>query len=98
MNYALLTNDGPFTIFRFGNDVLKFAAPYSLDHYEEIISWENGLITVMTKYNNTPDLEEEYIDIGEILDNLNYNTEAVLNNITEVRLGKFDENGEVVER
>ena len=97
MSYALLTNDGPFTIFKFGNEVIRFAAPYSLDHYEKIVSWKNGLITVMTKYNNTPGLEEEYVDVGYVLENLNYDVEKVLSQIKEVRIGKLTEFDEVVE-
>lgn len=34
--------DEKFTIFSFGNYVICFKAPYSLEKYKEIKEWDNG--------------------------------------------------------
>ena len=56
---AILSSDERHTIFSFGNYVIRFKAPYSLEKYTEIKEWDNGYIVVMAKYrHNTED--EEY--------------------------------------
>jgi hypothetical protein len=51
MDYAILTNEKDYTIFKFKNYIIRFKAPYSLEWYDKVTKWDNGFITVMTKYN-----------------------------------------------
>ena len=69
-NTAYLSNEGRYTIFRYGEDSLKFIAPYSLVKYEKIKEWDNGYLVVMTRYSHSQELIEEYIDLIPILKNL----------------------------
>ncbi len=67
---AFLSNEENYTIFTFNNVRLKFIAPYSLQKYEKVLTWDNGYIEVMTKYSHRDELEEEYIDLVPVLENL----------------------------
>lgn len=40
---ATLSNEKNYTVFRFGNHVIRFAAPYSLEHYTEVKESYRGL-------------------------------------------------------
>ena len=85
MEYAILTNDKDYTIFKFKNYVLKFKAPYSLEWYSAVTMWDNGYIVVMTKYKHSEELIEEYIDLNPILKNL-YISKEEIKDIKEVRV------------
>ena len=50
LNYATLGNKGDFTVFRYGEREIRFKAPYSLERYTEVKSWQNGYMVVMAKY------------------------------------------------
>lgn len=67
MDYAILTNEKNYTIFKFKDYTLKFKAPKCLEWYSEVIRWDNGYIEVMTKYTYSDELVEEYIDLIPIL-------------------------------
>ena len=58
-DYALLSNEGEFTIFRYGDSVIRFKAPYSLEKYTEIKEWDKGDLVVMAKYKHNKESEEE---------------------------------------
>lgn len=85
MDYAILTNEKDYTIFKFKDYVLKFKAPYSLEWYSEVTTWDDGYIVVMTKYKYSEELVEEYIDLDPILDNL-YIPKEKIKDIKEVRV------------
>ncbi len=84
--YAILSNKGQYTIFRYGQDTFRFRAPYSLEYYSEIREWNHGYIAVMTKYCHDEELIEEYIDLVPILKNLYVDADAYLKQIKEVRI------------
>lgn len=86
MDYAILSSKNQYTIFRFGNDIFRFRAPYSLDYYSEIKEWDHGYIAVMTKYHHDQNLIEEYIDLVPILENLYYDADEYLDQIKEVKI------------
>ena len=69
-DYALLSNEGEFTIFRYGDSVIRFKAPYSLEKYTAIKEWDKGYLVVMAKYKHNKESEEEYIDLIPILEKL----------------------------
>lgn len=67
MNEAVLSNEKNYTKFQFGNHVIRFVAPYSLEYYTEVKEWDNGYLVVMAKYKHNEKPEEEYIDLIPIL-------------------------------
>jgi hypothetical protein len=86
-NYALLTNQGNFTVFKYGDRVIRFKAPYSLEKYTEVKNWDNGYIVVMAKYAHNDKSEEEYIDLVPILEDLYINPNDFFKPIKHVIIG-----------
>ena len=88
MNYdsAFLSNKGNFTVFRYGNYIIRFKAPYSLEKYTAIKEWDNGYLVVMAKYKHNQESEEEYIDLIPILKDLYILPEEFLKSIKEVKI------------
>ena len=84
MDNAILSNDSQYTIFKYGNTVIKFQSPYSLEYYSKINEWDDGYIVVMTKYKHSEKLIEEYIDLIPILENLYIDKNEFLRPIKEV--------------
>ena len=85
-NYALLSNEGEFTIFRYGDSVIRFKAPYSLEKYTAIKEWDKGYLVVMAKYKHNKESEEEYIDLIPILEKLYIVPEEFLRPIKGVKI------------
>jgi len=85
-NYALLSNEGEFTIFRYGDSVIRFKAPYSLEKYTAIKEWDKGYLVVMAKYKHNKESEEEYIDLIPILEKLYITPEEFLRPIKGVKI------------
>ena len=83
---ATLSNEKNYTVFRFGNHVIRFAAPYSLEHYTEVKEWDNGYLVVMAKYKQNAEPEEEYIDLVPILQNLYFDADKFLEPIKGVKV------------
>ena len=83
---AYLSNDGRYTVFRFGDQRLKFIAPYSLEQYMQVKEWDNGYLVVMAKYTHDDQPIEEYIDLVPILDNLHMERDGFLAPIRHVEV------------
>lgn len=83
---AYLSSEDNYTFFTFNDTRLKFIAPYSLQKYEKVITWDNGYIEVMTKYSHNKELEEEYIDLQPVLENLCMNPQEFLQPIKKVEV------------
>ena len=83
---ATLSNEKNYTVFRFGNHVIRFVAPYSLERYTAVKEWDNGYLVVMAKYKHNEKPEEEYIDLVPILEKLYIIPEIFLKPIKEVRI------------
>ena len=81
MNCAVLSNQKNFTIFKYGNRIIRFKAPYSLEKYTEVKEWDHGYLVVMAKYKHNEESEEEYIDLIPILKNLYISPEEFLKEI-----------------
>jgi len=81
---AYLSNKDEFTVFRYGDTVIRFKAPYSLECYTDIKEWDNGYLVVMAKYKHNKDSEEEYIDLIPILQTLYFDAEEFLKPIKRV--------------
>lgn len=89
MDYAVLSNDKEFTIFRYGDSIIRFKAPYSLEYYSKVKQWDNGYLVVMAKYKHKEETEEEYIDLVPILQKLYISPEKFLEPIKKVII-KYD--------
>lgn len=85
---AILGNDEYFTVFSFGNRVIRFRAPYSLEKYTSVKEWDNGYLVVMAKYSHNAEPEEEYIDLRPILGDLYINADEFLSKISNVVLSQ----------
>ncbi len=83
---ALLSSGGGFTAFRFGGYNIRFRAPYSLERYVDVVSWDDGYLVVMAKYSHNKEPEEEYIDIKPILEGLYIDPVSFLKPIKKVRI------------
>ena len=83
---ATLGNEKDYTVFKYGNHVIRFAAPHSLEHYTEVKEWDKGYLVVMAKYKHNQKPEEEYIDLVPILQNLYFNADEFLAPIKGVRV------------
>ena len=84
-DYAILTNDGKYTIFEFNNEKIRFATSKRLERYTKVINWDHGYLVVMAKYSGLDEVEE-YIDLIPILENLYYDIDEFLKPIREVRI------------
>lgn len=84
-DYAVLTNDGKYTIFEFNNQIIRFITSDKLERYTKIVEWDNGYLVVMAKYKEMLKVEE-YIDLIQILNMLYYDTETFLKPIKRVRI------------
>lgn len=85
-NTAILGNENNYTIFSFGDTVIRFETSPYLEKYTKILQWDNGYIVVMAKYSTLIDEIEEYIDLIPILENLNFDANEFLSKIKNVRL------------
>ena len=85
-NRAFLSSQDGNTVFRFGNQTLRFQAPYSLERYAEVRQWDNGYLVVMAKYSHSDSPIEEYIDLIPILEKQSIDCAAFLSPIQEVEI------------
>lgn len=83
---ATLSNEKNYTVFRFGNHVIRFASPYSLERYTAVKEWDSGYLVVMAKYKHNDKPEEEYIDLVPILKNLYFDADEFLDPIKGVEI------------
>lgn len=67
---AYLSNDKDMIKFQYGNKIIRFRGPYSLEYFTSIKEWDDGYLVVMAKYKHNQKPEEEYIDLVPILENL----------------------------
>ena len=86
MDYAVLSKDKDFIIFKYGNRIIRFKAPYSLEYFTAVKEWEDGYLVVLAKYAHNSESEEEYIDLVPILENLYISPQEFLKQIKEVKL------------
>lgn len=82
---AKLSNENGFTIFQYGDAVIRFSAPYSLIKYLKIKSWDDGYLVVDADYS-TLGATEEYIDIRDVLNELYIDADKFLPPIKKVEI------------
>lgn len=83
---AILSSGNGFTVFRSGNHVIRFKAPYSLERYTRVKEWDNGYLVVDAKYRHNEHDEEEYIDLIPILKDLYFEPSTFLEPIKGVKI------------
>lgn len=83
---AVLSSGEGFTAFNFGGYHIRFKAPYSLEHYVDVVKWDDGYLVVLAKYSHNDEPEEEYIDLKPILAGLYIDSAAFLKPIKTVRV------------
>lgn len=83
---AILSSAEGFTAFSFGGYLIRFRAPYSLERYVDVLTWDDGYLVVMAKYKHNAEPEEEYIDLKPILEGLYIDPVAFLKPIKNVRI------------
>lgn len=84
--HATLSSSGNFTIFKFGSHTIRFRTSPRLIRYTSIKEWDKGYLVVDAQYSNLPDVEEEYIDLVPILNNLYFDAKRVLAPIEKVSI------------
>ena len=55
---AYLSNDKDMIKFQYGNKIIRFRGPYSLEYFTSIKEWDDGYLVVMAKYKHNQRLEE----------------------------------------
>lgn len=83
---ATLSNRGDYTVFSSGDEELVFAAPYSLERYEDVLEWDHGYLVVLARYAHSDKLVEEYIDLVPVLRNLLMDPDGFLGPIERVEV------------
>lgn len=82
---AILSSEGAYTHFLFGEQHIRFRTPESLDRYAAVKQWDNGYLVVSAVYKGIGE-EEEYIDLIPILQNLHIDAESFLKPIKHVEI------------
>ena len=85
-NQAILSSSGNFTIFKFGRHTIRFRTSPRLVRYTAVKDWDKGYLVVDAQYSNMPQVEEEYIDLVPILNNLYFDAERELAPIEKVSI------------
>lgn len=81
---ATLSSETEYTVFSYGDTVLRFLAPYSLRRYMRVKKWQGGRLSVDADYGDC--VEEDYIDLNPILQNLLIDADSFLKPIRKVEV------------
>ena len=84
-DFAVLTNEGEYTVFEFNREKIRFSTSKRLERYTKILEWDHGYLVVKAKYKDLDEVEE-YIDLIPILQNLYYDVDEFLKPIKEVKI------------
>lgn len=95
MSILTLSNEKSNVVIRIGNIRLQYLGPKNLVRFNKINKVENGVIYVDTIFilDGKQCNEEDYIDLIDLLDEFNYNSEEIVSNITEYKIIEFMEKG-----
>ena len=81
---ALLSSNDEMSCFSYGGRNIRFRTSPRLTRYQEVLAWDNGFIEVLAQYGKN--VEEEYIDLVSILENLYIDPESYLASIKKVEV------------
>lgn len=82
--YLYNEREKEYICFDYKNRTIRFLGPYSLERFLRIVSYEQGLITVIGLYNGEE--VEDYIDLNYVLDQLYIDPEEFLHGLSEVKI------------
>ncbi len=85
-NTAVLSSFKNYTTFSFGGKTLTFRTCNGLEKYVKVLTWDNGYLEVMAKYQQRDHAIEEYIDLEPVLDGLYMDKDTFLSPIKNVRI------------
>lgn len=80
---AYLSNNGSYSYFKVGKEVVKFITSPYLEKYVKIKEWDKGYLVVDIKLSTKDNIDEDYLDIESIFEEICLDT-SVLNEIEEV--------------
>ena len=83
---AYLTNDKDVISFLFGNRMIRFKGPYSLNQIVRVQEWDKGYLVVEASYSHSDKTVEDYIDLVPILQDLYIDADAFLKPIENVEV------------
>lgn len=86
---ALLSNEGNLTSFQFGGQNIRFRTPDILQRYVAVKEWNHGYLVVLADYQGLG-VQEEYIDILPVLENLCIDADSFLKPIKSVTIKAAD--------
>lgn len=83
-----LSNDGRTVKIKIGNIHLQYLGPKNLIRFKKITDVSGGCISVDTEFSNdgVVEVEEDYIDLGDILSKYDYDVNKVFDSITGYRI------------
>lgn len=81
---ARLSSCDEMSCFSFGGRNIRFRTSPRLTRYKKVLSWERGFIEVLAQYGDK--VEEEYIDLVSILENLYIDPESYLSSLKKVEV------------
>ncbi len=84
-NYAVLSSNGKYSSFSYGDYFIRFRTSDALKKYTQVKEWDNGYLVVTADYKKLGPTEE-YIDITSILKELNLDEKKILAPIKEVKI------------
>lgn len=84
--HATLSSNGDFTIFTFGTHTIRFRTSPRLVKYTSVKEWDRGYLVVDALYSSIPHVQEEYIDLVPILNNLYFDAERELAPVKDVSI------------
>lgn len=83
MKTAYLYNEGNYTFFKVGREIVKFKTSPYLENYTEIKEYDDGYMVLMAQLSTIPEPDEDYFDMVGIFKELELDT-SVLSQISEV--------------
>ena len=97
MGVAYLDNIPNYTIFSYKGRSIKFKTSKVLEYFTEIKSYHNGFLVVMAKFSTQKEPEEDYIELGPILENLLIEPAEFLAGIERVEIAKKENRSKAME-
>lgn len=81
---AKLRHEDEMTCFEYGGKRIRFLTSPRLTRYTAVLSFENGFVEVLAQYGEK--VEEEYIDLTSILENLYIDPGTFLAGVNKVEV------------
>lgn len=83
MKTAYLYNDGDYTFFKVGQEIVKFRTSPYLEKYVEVKEYADGYLVVDLKLLKSDKVYEDYLDIKGIFNEIELDT-SILSQVSEV--------------